>query len=54
MALTLERHEKKLHDPAFCEQLPVRDYLDNVVVRTNGAFVAGYELKRIDFIFCQR
>ncbi len=45
MPLTLEQHERKLHDPALCEQLPVRDYLDNVVVRTNGAFVAGYELK---------
>jgi hypothetical protein len=43
--LTLEQHERKLHDPALCEQLPVRDYLNNVLVRTNGAFVAGYELK---------
>lgn len=45
MPVTLEQHERKLHDPALCEQLPVRDYLDNIVVRTNGAFVAGYELK---------
>ena len=45
MPLTLEQHERKLQDPALCEQLPVRDYLDNVIVRTNGAFVAGYELK---------
>src|SRR5437899_2531507 len=29
----------------MCEQLPVRDYLDNIVVRTDGSFVAGYELK---------
>jgi hypothetical protein len=43
--MTLEQHERKLHDPALCEQLPVRDYLDNIVVRTNGAFVAGYELR---------
>ena len=45
MPLTLEQHERKLHDPALCEQLPVRDYLDNVLVRTNGALVAGYELR---------
>ncbi|MGH9511339.1 MAG: VirB4 family type IV secretion system protein [Terriglobales bacterium] len=45
MPLTLEQHDKKLADPALCEQLPVRDYLDNVAVRTNGAFVAGYELR---------
>jgi len=49
--LTLEQHERKLHDPALCEQLPVRDYLDNVVVRTNGAFVAGYELKGLASYF---
>jgi len=49
--LTLGRHEKKLHDPALCEQLPVRDYLDNVVVRTNGSFVARYELKGLTSYF---
>jgi hypothetical protein len=43
--LTIEQHDRKLVDPALCEQLPVRDYLDNVVVRTNGAFVAGYQLR---------
>ena len=51
MPLTLEQHERKLHDPALCEQLPVRDYLDNIVVRTNGAFVAGYELKGLASYF---
>src|SRR5437667_8722316 len=45
MPTLLEKHIRKLDDPALCEQLPVRDYLDNVAVRTNGAFVAGYELK---------
>ena len=51
MPLTLEQHERKLHDPALCEQLPVRDYLDNIVVRTNGAFVAGYELRGLASYF---
>lgn len=45
MPVTWEQHEKELDDPALCEQLPVRDYVDNVIVRTNGALVAGYELR---------
>src|ERR1700749_3146982 len=49
--MTLAQYERKLHDPALCEQLPVRDYLDNIVVRTNGAFVAGYELKGLASYF---
>jgi hypothetical protein len=51
MPLTHEQHERKLEDPALCEQLPVRDYLDNVMVRTNGALVAGYEVKGITSYF---
>ena len=49
--LTREQHEKQLDDPALCEQLPVRDYLDNVLVRTSGALVAGYELRGITSYF---
>ena len=44
MPLTIEKHEASLHQPAFCELLPIRDLLDDVVVRTSGAFVAGYAL----------
>ena len=51
MPITLAQHEKKLQEPALCELLPVRDYLDNVIVRTNGAFVAGYELKGLTSYF---
>jgi hypothetical protein len=51
MPLTLRQHERNLINPAVCEQLPVRDYLDNVVVRTNGSFVAGYELKGLTTYF---
>lgn len=51
MPLTLEKHERKLKDPPVCHQLPVRDYLDNVIVRTNGAFVAGYELRGLNTYF---
>ena len=48
MPTTIERHEKSLHQPAFCELLPVRDILHDVIVRTTGAFVAGYELSGIN------
>ena len=51
MPITVVQHEKKLHEPPLCEQLPVRDYLDNVVIRTNGAFAAGYELKGLTSYF---
>ena len=51
MPLTLEQHEKRLLEPALCEQLAVRDYLDDVVVRTSGSFVAGYALKGLTSYF---
>jgi type IV secretory pathway VirB4 component len=49
MPLTYAEHEKRLKVPAVCELLPLRDLPDgeNVIVRTNGAFVAGYELKGV-------
>ncbi|MDX6402632.1 MAG: type secretion system protein TrbE, partial [Blastocatellia bacterium] len=51
MPVTLEQYDRKLQDPALCEQFPVRDYLDNILVRTNGSFVAGYELKGLTSYF---
>jgi type IV secretory pathway VirB4 component len=48
MPVTMRQHEASLHQPAFCELLPIRDFLDNVIVRSNGAFVAGYELGGIN------
>jgi hypothetical protein len=51
MPLTREQFEKSLDDPALCEQLPVRDYLDNVMVRTSGALVAGYQLRGLTSYF---
>jgi hypothetical protein len=35
--MTLDQRERAVREPALCEQLPVRDYLDDVVVRTNGS-----------------
>ncbi len=51
MPVTLEKHDRKLQDPAVCELLPVRDYLDGVMVRTSGALVAGYELRGVNSYF---
>lgn len=51
MPLTLRRWEESLRQPALCELLPVRDYLDNVIVRTNGSFVAGYETSGLNTYF---
>src|SRR6267142_6063079 len=51
MPLTRTQHERGLREPALCEQLPVRDYVDGVVVRTNGTFVAGYELSGLTTYF---
>ena len=48
MPMTMRQRDASLHRPAFCELLPVRDFLDNVIVRSNGAFVAGYELGGIN------
>src|SRR6267142_2793544 len=38
------QHEVELHNPALCEELRIRDILDNAAVMTSGAFVAAYEL----------
>lgn len=45
--MTMRQHRAMLDQPAMCKLLPVRDFLDNVMVRTSGALVAGYELSGI-------
>src|SRR6202795_513133 len=49
MPLTYAEHERRLKVPAVCELRPLRDLPDgdNIMVRTNGAFAAGYELKGV-------
>src|SRR5256886_1108638 len=42
-----KHHEVELHNPALCEELRIRDILDNVAVMTSGAFVAAYELSGV-------
>ena len=51
MPLLSSQFLKNLDDPALCEQLRVVDYLDDIVVRTNGCLVAGYELAGISSYF---
>src|SRR5437588_5773067 len=41
------QHEVELHNPALCEELRIRDILDNVAVMASGAFVAAYELSGV-------
>ncbi len=45
MPTTWKQHEKTLSEPGLCELLPIRDYLDDVMIRLSGEFVAGYVLK---------
>jgi hypothetical protein len=44
MPRTNAQQERSLQDPAVCELLKVRDFLDNVMVRTDGCYVAGYRV----------
>src|SRR5881409_1352461 len=46
-ATSSKQRELDLHSPALCEELPIRDILDDVGVMTNGTFVAAYELSRV-------
>ena len=46
-ATSSRRHELEMHNPALCEELRIRDILDNVGVMTNGTFVAAYELSGV-------
>src|SRR2546422_7993012 len=46
-ATSSKQRELDLHSPALCEELPIRDILDDVGVMTNGTFVAAYELSGV-------
>ncbi|HWH60141.1 MAG TPA: hypothetical protein VN682_21110 [Terriglobales bacterium] len=43
MPVTVEGFERAMSAPPLCEQLRIRDLLDNVAVQIDGSFVAGYE-----------
>src|SRR5579863_2615826 len=44
MPRTVAQQEKFLDDPAICELLKIRDFLDGVMVRTDGCYVAGFRV----------
>jgi hypothetical protein len=42
---TVAKHEKSKMAPAVCMLLQVRDFLDNVMVRMDGSYIAGYRVR---------
>ena len=44
MPLTVERYEQSVSTPPLCEQLRIRDLLEDVAVQIDGSLVAGYEV----------
>jgi len=48
---TLAKHNESLRKPALCELLPVREYLDGVMVQVDGSLVAGYELAGLNSFY---
>jgi len=44
MPLTVEHYEQSMSAPPLCEQLRIRDLLDNVAVQIDGSMVAGFEI----------
>ena len=44
MPLTVERYQQSMGAPPLCEQLRIRDLLDNVAVQIDGSMVAGFEV----------
>ncbi len=47
MVLTMQQYERSLAQPPLCEQLKVRDLVENLLVQLNGSFVAGYRVSGI-------
>ena len=47
MTLTLEQHSKALGAPPLCEQMRIRDLVDDVAVQIDGSMVAGFEVSGI-------
>src|SRR6266700_263692 len=45
MPRTMAQQKSSLYDPAVCELLKIRDFLDGVMVRTDGCYVAGFRVR---------
>ena len=48
MPVTMKEYEHSLRAAPLCENLRIRDLLDNVAVQADGSFVAGYELSGVN------
>ena len=51
MPVTMEGYQRTMSAPPLCEQLRIRDLLDNVAVQIDGSFVAGYEAGGVQSYF---
>src|SRR5215471_17393902 len=49
--LNSAKYADSLRKPALCELLPVREYLDGVMVQVDGSLVAGYKLSGINSFY---
>jgi hypothetical protein len=48
MPITVLEHAKSLGQPPLCEQLKVRDIVNDLLVQVSGSFVAGYVVSGIN------
>lgn len=48
MSVTMKEYQQSMSAPPLCENLKIRDLLDNVAVQVDGSFVAGYELSGVN------
>lgn len=48
MPVTIDQYHQGLKAPALCEQLKIRDLLDDVAIQLDGSFVAGYEFSGLN------
>src|SRR5215469_7376578 len=44
MPVTMQQYARSLGQPPLCEQLKVRDLMDNLLIQLNGSLVAGYRV----------
>jgi type IV secretory pathway VirB4 component len=47
----MAKRNEELRKPALAELLPVREYLDGVMVQADGSLVAGYQLAGLNSFY---
>jgi type IV secretory pathway VirB4 component len=48
MPMTNQKYRASLGQPPLCEELKIRDIVDDLMVQTNGSLVAGYQITGIN------